>query len=121
MDIEPQPRKLCWVGSSKRDLLALPHDVVRKLGQGLGLVQLGGTLQAKVLQGFGGAEHDRAETYRAAYTVRFADMVYVLHVFHKKARKGIATFQQDVELIRASLKQAEAHYAAYGAKENRDE
>lgn len=113
-----QPRKLIWVGASKRDLLDLPRGVIRKLGQGLGLVQLGGTpLNAKVLHGFGGAsvielrEHDPAGTYRAVYTVRFQDAVYVLHVFQKKARKGIATDQQDVELIRARLKEAEAHHA----------
>lgn len=114
---EPKPKKLYWVGSSKRDLLNLPRDVFRKLGQGLGLVQLGGMpSDAKALQGFGGAsvlelrEHDRAGTYRAVYTVRFADTVYVLHVFQKKSKKGIATDQKDVELIRARLKEAEAHY-----------
>lgn len=128
LNSEPQPRELYWVGASKRDLQALPHDAARKLSQGLGLVQLGGTpLQAKVLQGFGGAsvlelrEHDRAGTYRAVYTVRFDDVVYVLHVFQKKAKKGIATSQQDVKLIRARLKQAEAHYAAYSAGRTADE
>lgn len=28
------------------------------------------------------------ETYRAPYTVRFGDVVYVLHASHKKSRKG---------------------------------
>jgi phage-related protein len=119
-----QPQKLIWVGASKRDLLNLPRDVIRKLGQGLGLVQLGGTpLNAKVLHGFGGAsvlelrEHDPAGTYRAVYTVRFQDAVYVLHVFQKKARKGIATDQQDVDLIKARLKEAEAHHTRLGASQ----
>jgi phage-related protein len=124
MSDEPQPRKVRWVGSSKRDLLDLPRDVVRKLGQGLGLVQPGRTpLGAKALKGFGGAsvlelrEHDRTGTYRAVYTVRFADVIYVLHVFNKKSKRGIATDQQDIELIKARLKEAEAHYAIYGATE----
>ncbi len=114
---DSQPKVLRWVGSSKRDLLALPRGVYRQFGQGLGLVQLGGTpIQAKVLQGFGGAsvlelrEDDRAGTYRAVYTVRFAEAVYVLHVFAKKSKKGIATDQQDIELIKARLKAAEADY-----------
>jgi phage-related protein len=51
------------------------------------------------------------------YTVRFQDAVYVLHVFQKKARKGIATDQQDVDLIKARLKEAEAHHARLGASQ----
>ena len=52
-------------------------------------------------------------TYRAVYTVRFAEAVYVLHVFQKKSRKGIATPKQDIELVKARLKRAEAHYAEW--------
>lgn len=52
-------------------------------------------------------DHD-GNTYRAVYTVRFAEVVYVLHVFQKKAKHGIATPRGEVELIRARLKLAEA-------------
>jgi phage-related protein len=68
------------------------------------------------LKGFGGAgvlelvEDHRGDTYRAVYTVRFAAKVYVLHVFQKKARHGIATPKHELDLIRARLKQAEGHY-----------
>lgn len=68
---------------------------------------------AKVLKGFGGAgvleliEDDRSGTYRAVYTVRFATAVYVLHVFQKKSKQGIATPHQDIELVRSRLKVAE--------------
>jgi len=47
---------------------------------------------------------------RAVYTVRFTTVVYVLHVFQKKPRKGIATPQHDIELIKERLKLAEADY-----------
>lgn len=53
-----------------------------------------------------------SNTYRAVYTVRFAGMVYVLHAFQKKAKKGIATPQQDIELIKSRLRDAEEHYRA---------
>jgi phage-related protein len=46
----------------------------------------------------------RGDTYRAVYTVRFADRVYVLHVFQKKAKKGIATPQSEIDLVRQRLK-----------------
>ena len=47
------------------------------------------------------------DTYRAVYTVKFAGIVYVLHVFQKKSKKGIATPKQDIDLIKKRLKQAE--------------
>ncbi|HVQ66461.1 MAG TPA: type II toxin-antitoxin system RelE/ParE family toxin [Bradyrhizobium sp.] len=53
-----------------------------------------------------------SDTYRAVYTVRFAGVVYVLHAFQKKAKKGIATPQQDIELIKSHLRDAELHYLA---------
>ncbi len=53
----------------------------------------------------------RADTYRAVYTVRFAEIVYVLHAFQKKSKKGIATPQKDVDLIRKRLKDAQNHHA----------
>ena len=49
-------------------------------------------------------------TGRFIQTVRFAGVVYVLHAFQKKAKKGIATQQQDIELIKSRLRDAELHY-----------
>src|ERR1700690_3255640 len=52
---------------------------------------------AKPLKGFKGAgvleivEDHRGDTYRAVYTVRFAEAVYVLHAFKKKSKSGVAT------------------------------
>jgi phage-related protein len=71
---------------------------------------------AKVLKGFHGANvveiisDDRAGTYRTVYTVRFAKAVFVLHVFQKKSKHGIATSKQDIDLIKNRLKLAEAIY-----------
>jgi phage-related protein len=73
-------------------------------------------IAAKALKGFGGravleliGDFD-GDTYRAVYSVRFAGMVYVLHAFQKKAKKGIATPRQDIDLIRSRLRDAELHY-----------
>jgi phage-related protein len=77
---------------------------------------------AKPLHGFGGAsvveilaDHD-GNAYRAVYTVRFADFVYVLHVFQKKSKKGVKTPANVVELIRKRLKIAEDDYEKWKAK-----
>ena len=51
------------------------------------------------------ADH-RGDTFRAVYTVRLADRLYVLHAFQKKSKHGIATPQAEIDLIKCRLKQA---------------
>jgi phage-related protein len=51
-------------------------------------------------------ESTNRSTYRAVYTVRFLDAVYVLHVFQKKSKSGVATPKPDLDLIEERLKQA---------------
>ena len=106
-------RPLEWIGGSKKDLMALPDEVVNVFGYALYLAQTGGKhAQAKALQGFGSAgvlevvEDLRGNTYRAVYTVRFAVRVFVLHVFQKKSKSGIATPKPDLDLIKERLKAA---------------
>ncbi len=55
-------------------------------------------------------EDHRGDTYRAVYTVRFAEAVYVLHAFKKKSKSGIKTPQHDMDLIERRLKAAESDY-----------
>jgi len=116
-------RPLEWIGSSKKDLKALPDEVMDVFGYALFLAQTGGKHdQAKPLKGFGSAgvlevvEDWQGNTYRAVYTVRFEERVFVLHVFQKKSKSGIATPKPDMNLIRERLKTA-----ARRAKELKDE
>ena len=118
-----QMRRLEWIGSSKKDLLTLPEEVVNVFGYALYLAQTGSKHdQAKPLRGFGSAgvlevvEDRRGDTYRAVYTVQYAARVFVLHVFQKKSKSGIATPKPDLDLIRNRLK-----VAAKRAKELEDE
>ena len=113
MDDTEKP--LEWIGSSHRDLMTLPTDVRRIFGYALSLAQAGDQHDAaKVLKGFGSAgvlevvEDDAGGTYRAVYTVKFAEAVFVLHCFQKKSKRGIATPKKDMDIIRARLKVAEA-------------
>jgi len=114
MEDVPKVKPLYWVGSSKKDLLALPEEVIDIFGYALYLAQVGKKHdQAKPLKGFGSAgvlevvEDWQGNAYRAIYTVRFTCGVFVLHVFQKKAKKGIATPKADLNLIRERLKAAE--------------
>jgi phage-related protein len=113
MDRTSIPKPLEWIGSSKKDLRALPDEVVDVFGYALYLAQIGRKHeQAKPLHGFGSAavlevvEDFRANAYRAVYTVRFEARVFVLHVFQKKSKSGIATPKHDIDLIRERLKVA---------------
>lgn len=107
-----------WVGDSQRALRRFPEEVQDVMGYALHLAQTGGKHDAaKPLAGFGGAgvlevvDDHRGDTYRAVYTVRFADAVYVLHAFQKKAKKGIATPRREIALIHARLKLAATDHA----------
>ena len=111
---EPVLKPLYWIGSSKKDLLALPEEVVDVVGYALYLAQMGKKHdQAKPLKGFGSAgvvevvEDWQGNAYRAVYTVRFSGKVFVLHVFQKKSKRGGATPRADMELIRRRLEAAE--------------
>ncbi len=93
---------------------SFPRAVRREIGQALFTAQEGGTdPAAKPLKGFGGASvleivvSHRGDAWRAVYTVRFQDAIYVLHVFQKKSTKGIATPAREIELVRRRLAEAE--------------
>ena len=112
------PKPLHWIASSRKDMRGLPTTVRRGFGLSLFAVQLGETPPAsKPLKGFSGAgvleliEDAKGDTYRAVYTVRFREAVYVLHVFQKKSKHGIATPKHEIDLIHDRLKLAQEHYA----------
>jgi phage-related protein len=113
----PQQKPCIFIGSSLKDLKRFPAKVQNRFGYALHQVQEGDEpISAKALKGFGGRtvleliDNFDGDTYRAVYTVRFADVVYVLHAFQKKSRKGIATPQGDIDLVKARLRDAEVHY-----------
>jgi phage-related protein len=106
-----------WIGSSRRELRAMPQEVRRNFGKALYAAQRGETdPAAKPLKGFSGArvmeivERFRTDAYRAVYTAQFADAVYVLHVFQKKSKRGRATPKHEIDLIRQRLAAAQRDY-----------
>ena len=113
-----------WFGSSLEDFKEFSEDVQQVIGYALYLAQCGEKHpSAKPLKGFKGAgvlevvEDFDGDTYRAVYTVKLAGAVYVLHVFQKKSKQGIATPKQDIELIEARFKRAKEHYLENYSKE----
>jgi phage-related protein len=98
------------VGDSRKVLRGFPENVRYEIGTALRWAEEGAKHpSAKPLAGFGGAQvleicdnHD-SDTFRAVYTVRFKDAIYVLHAFQKKSKKGVATPKQEIELVRKRL------------------
>ena len=92
----------------------MPPQVRKDIGQALYAAQQGETdPAAKPLKGVGGTrvmeivERHRTDAFRAVYTAHFAEAIYVLHVFQKKSKQGIATPKPDMELIRRRFAEAE--------------
>ena len=113
----PEPKSIIWMGSSRRDLQAFPAEIQKGVGYALWFAQIGGKHpHATPLRGFGGAgvveilEDFHGDTYRAVYTRKMGEFVYVLHAFQKKSRRGVQTPRGDLDLIRSRLQAAEADY-----------
>jgi phage-related protein len=84
------------------------------MGYALWIAQSSGKHRdAKALRGFGGAgvleiiEDYRGDTFRAVYTLKYADVVFMLHAFQKKSKTGRETPRRDIELIKQRLREAE--------------
>jgi len=114
-------KPLDWVGSSKKDFLSFPGPVRDEMGNALGLAQFGGKHPStKPWKGQGSGvfevvEDHNGDTYRAVYTVRFSEVVYVLHAFQKKSPSGIRTARSDVDMVERRLRLAQQdHEARYG-------
>ncbi len=106
-------KRVVWTGSSRRDLREFPDGVQDHIGYALYVAQQGGQHRdAKTLRGFGSGDvveiikDFRGDTFRAVYTVRFGDTIYVLHAFQKKSKTGRETPRRDIELINRRLREA---------------
>ncbi|MDX1920206.1 MAG: type II toxin-antitoxin system RelE/ParE family toxin [Candidatus Caenarcaniphilales bacterium] len=118
------PKEIEWFPSAKSNLDEFPEEVKDHIGYALWVAQIGGKHEdVKPLVGFHGAgvlevvSDFSGDTFRAVYTVKFKDVLYVLHAFQKKSKKGIETPKADIDLIKSRLKDAEAHYKQkYGGK-----
>lgn len=122
-------KEIVFVGSSPRDLTAFPDEVKRVMGFALRQAQAGGRHpDAKPLKGFAGTgvlevieDFDR-DTFRTVYTVTLGDVIYVLHAFQKKSKKGSETPKHEIDLIKkryATAKMIQAERAAASKERKR--
>jgi phage-related protein len=105
-------KPLIWMGDSLETVRSFPPAVKDEIGFALYQAQTGNKhVNAKPLKGLGPGVLEvvsdyRGDTFRAVYTVRLANKVYVLHAFQKKSKRGIATPGADIDLVRHRLKRA---------------
>ena len=112
-------KQIAFISSSRDDLKGFPEEVRQDIGYALFQAQQGEKPpSAKPLKGFVGAgvleiiENFVGDTYRAVYTVKFQNVIYVLHCFQKKSKHGIKTPQQDIDLMKQRLRTAQEDYHA---------
>lgn len=101
----------------------MPDEAQDFFGYALFLAQTGDKhFSAKPLKGFPGAgvlevvHHQDKSAYRAVYTVRFAEAVYVLHVFQKKSKSGIATPAEEMRVVQVRWQEAQRRHAEWKEK-----
>ena len=121
-----RPKIVHFVGTSRKDLKALPKGARALFGYAILLAENGlKHPDAKPLKGFGSAgvlevvEDLDGDAYRAVYTVKFGDNIYVLHAFKKKSKVGHKTPPRDMELITKRFNEAEQHYKETNALKKR--
>jgi phage-related protein len=113
----PLLKPLKWVGGSRRSLSRCPEDVKDVLGAALLDIQFGDTPAGAKPFGEGlpreiwkFVENSEGNTYRAAYTVAFPEVVYVLDVFMKKSKSGIGTPRMIKDRVRERFNAAKRDY-----------
>ena len=114
---EKSVKPVIWIGTSHEDWRTFPDEVQDVMGYALHLAQCGEKAShAKPLTGFIGAsvleitDNYDSDTYRAVYTVKFHDAVYVLHASQKQSKKGVATPISHTPLIEQRSRKAKEYH-----------
>ena len=109
----PVSRPLVWLGNSRKIIQGFPEGAQKLIGDELQLIQFGGMPKnAKPLKGIGSGIFEIAlryasGAYRTVFALQLGEKIYVLHVFQKKSKRGIATPKEDVDLIKQRYREAE--------------
>lgn len=110
----PERKRVAWLGTTAAQIAAFPIEARLKLGTALRIAQEGG--QHTTAKPMKGPLREVVEvvapcddrTYRLMYVARLGEVIYVLHAFQKKAHRGVATPQRELDLIAERLRIAKA-------------
>lgn len=100
-------KNVCFLGSSKDDIVAFPDDAKREAGYQLGLVQAGEEPDdwkpfSDIGSGVKEIRIHKGNEYRVMYVAKFEDYIYVLHAFNKKQQK---TRKADIDIAKQRYKE----------------
>ncbi|MBF8263830.1 MAG: hypothetical protein HW387_1495 [Parachlamydiales bacterium] len=119
-------RDLIYLGSSQKDAEKLPQEVKDVFSTALKMALVGDTHEdAKPYRHHGSGVFEvvgdhRSSTFREVYIARYKEVVFVIHIFKKKSKKGSEVPKEDKELIEQRLKWADQIYRnQYGKKKKR--
>ncbi len=126
MESPKYTRDLIYLGSSKKDAEKLPKEVQEIFTFALKSALVGETHEdTKPFKYHGSGVFEvvcdyRGDAFREIYLARHKEIVFVIHVFRKKSKKGAQIPKEDKELIEKRLKRAEEIYKEqYGKKKKR--
>ncbi len=103
-------RPINWIKAARKDFEDFPQTARMELARALTVVAGGATPDiAKPLTGLGSgvlelALRYRGDAFRVVYTVQICEVVWVVHAFQKKSKRGIATPRQEIDVMRDRLK-----------------
>lgn len=99
-------KDVCFLGSSKEDIIAFPDDAKRETGYQLGLIQAGEEPDdwkpfSEIGSGVKEIRIHKGNEYRVMYVAKLDECIYVLHAFVKKQQK---TRKADIDLAKQRYK-----------------
>lgn len=102
-------RPISWVRAARKSYAKFPQSVQDQMNVALAIAAAGGKADiAKPLKSFGSgvmevAVRHRGNAWRVVYLAELGGSLWVVHAFQKKSKRGIATPQTDLDLIRHRL------------------
>ena len=111
-------RLISWIKAARKEFEEFPEDVQSDIFDALTLAAEGGKSdKAKPFKGVDGGVFEialryRGDAFRALYAVKIGADIWVIHAFQKKSKKGIATPQSDIDVMKQRLARAAALNAA---------
>jgi phage-related protein len=103
-------RRISWVRAAWKEFGSFPQSVQERMKFALEIAAAGEKADiAKPMKGFDAGEFElalsyRSDAYRAVYSVRLGEDIWVLHAFQKKSTQGIKTPKREIDAIHQRIK-----------------
>ena len=103
-------RRISWVKGARKDFERFPPEAQTRTMSAITMIAEGATPDiAKPLTGLGSGVWElalrvRGDAFRVVYALQLGEDIWIVHVFQKKSKKGIATPQREIDLVRERIK-----------------